>query len=119
MGSSVDTRVGAKFGFRHMLPVIGGLTLSAGGSIQMITVGTGTRPMRRHRGAGSSITMAVGYGMTISAGYGCQAVSGALAGSIGDAAVGKLAGHNCRRMRLSSQLETSHGTGFSSSHGTF
>src|SRR5262245_16389554 len=119
MGSSVDTRVGAKFGFHHMSRVIGGLILSAVGSIQMITGGTGTRPMRRHRGAGSSITTAVGDGTTISAGCGCRAVSGAPVGSIGDAAVGKLVGHHYRQMRLSSQLETSHGTGFSSSHGTF
>src|SRR5262245_12043323 len=119
MGSSVDIRVGGKSGFRHMSHVIGGLTLSAAGSTQMITVGTGTRPTRRHRGAGSSITMVVGYGTTISAGCGSRAVSGAPVGSIGDAAVGKLVGHHCRQMRLSSQLETSHGTGFSSSHGTF
>src|SRR5262245_36819348 len=119
MGSSVDIRVGGKFGFRHMSRVIGGLTLSVVGSIQMITVGTGTRPTRRRRGAGSSITMAVGYGTTISAGSGCRAVSGDPDGSIGGAAVDLLVGHRCRQMKLSSKLETSHGTGFSLSHGTF
>src|SRR5262245_59744724 len=119
MGSSVGIRVGGRFGFRHMSHVIGGLILSAGGSIQMITVGTGTQPMRRRRGAGSSITMAVGYGTTISAGCGCRALSGAPDGSIGGAAVGILVGRHYRRMRSSSKLETSHGTGFSSSHGTF
>src|SRR4029450_10207853 len=101
MGSSVDIRVGGKFGFPHMSHVIGGLTLSAVGSIQMTTVGTGTPPTRRHRGDGSSITMAVGYGTTISAGCGCRDVSGAPDGSIGGAAVGILAGRHYRRMRSS------------------
>src|SRR4029453_18436400 len=119
MGSSVDTLVGERFGFRRMSRVIGGLILSAVGSIQMITVGTGTRPTRRRHGAGSSITMAVGYGRRISAGWGCRAVSGAPDGSIGDAAVGILVGPHYRRMRSSSKSETSHGTGFLSSHGTF
>src|SRR5262245_17001284 len=119
MGSSVGIRVGGKFGFRHMSRVIDGLILSAVGSIRMIMVGTGTPPMRRRRGAGSSITMAVGYGTTISAGCGCRAVSGAPDGSIGGAAVGILVGRHYRRMRLSSKSETCHGTGFSSSHSTF
>src|SRR5262245_37789916 len=118
MGSSVGIRGGGRFGFRHMPRVIGGLTLLAVGSIRMITVGTGTLPMRRRHGAGSSITMAVGHGTTISAGCGCRAVSGAPDGSIGAAAVGILVGRHYRRMRSSSKLETSHGTGFSSSHGT-
>jgi uncharacterized protein DUF6600 len=69
-------------------------------------------------GAGSSITMAVGYGTTISAGCGCRALSGAPDGSIGGAAVGILVGRHYRRMRSSSKSETCHGTGCSSSHGT-
>jgi hypothetical protein len=40
-------------------------------------------------------------------------------GSIGGAAVGLSVGHHCRQMKISSKLQTSHGTGFSSSHGTF
>src|SRR4029434_6250917 len=99
MGSSVDTRVGERFGFRRMSRVIGGLILSAVGSIQMITVGTGTRPTRRRHGAGSSITMAVGYGRTISAGCGCRAVSGGPDGSIGDSGGGIMSWAHCRTVR--------------------